>query len=75
MTEVKVAIKDNDKMVAAMVRALAFAIQGRDVVSGQSQGRLELLGFLTFPFRSDGHAQEFREAVSHYLGIYGAVAN
>jgi len=56
-----------------MARALADKVGGHQAVSGASDGRLEIFGFLTFHFQSEYSACEFRNAINKYLGIHGAV--
>jgi hypothetical protein len=75
MTEVKVRIDDKNTFVGAMARALADKIGGHQTVSGATDGRLEIYGFLTFHFQSEHKAQQFRKAISDYLGVHGAVAD
>ena len=72
MTEVKVKIADKNKLVGAMARGLAAEIGDFRSVSGATDGRLEIYGFLTFHFQSEDHAQQFRKAISDYLGMHGA---
>jgi len=74
MTDVKVKIASNDAFVGAMAKALAVKIGGYKAVSGTRDGKLEVYGSLTFHFKSDYTAIEFREAVEKFLGMHGAIA-
>jgi hypothetical protein len=74
MTDVKVVIHANDRNVGAMVKALAFEVDGPKSVEGASKDFLKMHGHLVFHFRSAEKAQEFRDAISLYLPGFLACA-
>jgi hypothetical protein len=65
--DLHVAIREKDRKVGAMVKALAFEISGPSSVVGASKQFLEDNGYYIFHFPSEKAATEFREAVAHYL--------
>jgi hypothetical protein len=67
MIDVKIVIHANDRKVSAMVKALAFEVDGPKSVGGATKEFLEQHGYLVFHFQSNAKAQEFREALSLYL--------
>lgn len=67
MVDVRVVFHANDRKVSAMVKALAFEVDGPKAVEGASKEFLKSHGYLTFHFQSDAKANEFREALSLYL--------
>lgn len=67
MTEVRVAFHANDRKISAMVKALAFEVDGPSTVAGASKDYLEAHGHLAFRFRTPEKAKEFQEALSLYL--------
>ena len=76
MTDVKIVFHANDRKISAMVKALAFEIDGPKSVEGVSKEYLEKNGHLVFHFRSEEKAKEFREAVALYLpGFLSRVAS
>ena len=76
MTNVKIVFHANDRKISAMVKALAFEIDGPKSVEGASKEFLEKNGHLVFYFRSDEKAREFRDAVALYLpGFLARVAS
>ena len=66
MVEVTVAIHAGNRMIGAMVKALAWEIDGPKAVTGAPRGFLNKNGFLVFHFSSSEKAQEFREATAFY---------
>ena len=64
---VSVVIKGKDRMVGAMVKALAVEVAGYRAVNGMKKEFLNLHGYYDFNFPSDTHASDFREAVKKYL--------
>ena len=67
MANVKIVIHANDRKVSAMVKALAFEVDGPKSVGGATKEFLEKHGYLVFHFHSNEKAQEFRDAVALYL--------
>lgn len=67
MVNVRVIFHANDQKVSAMVKALAFEVDGPKAVEGASKDFLRSQGYLIFHFRTDDKAREFREALSLYL--------
>ncbi len=65
--DLKVTIREKDRKVGAMVKALAFEISGPSSVVGTSKQFLEDNGYYIFHFPSEQSATEFREAVALYL--------
>lgn len=75
MVDVKIMIHANDRKVAAMVKALAFEVDGPKSVEGASKEFLAAHGHLVFHFRSLEKADEFRDALAMYLpGILGRIS-
>ncbi len=76
MIDVKITFYENDRKVSAMVKALAFEVDGPKSVEGASKEFLEKNGHLVFHFRSEEKAQEFRDTVALYLpGLLARVAS
>ncbi|MGH8589953.1 MAG: hypothetical protein ACREXX_11675 [Gammaproteobacteria bacterium] len=67
MPDLKVTIHGKDRKIGAMVKALAFEVDGPKSVTGASKEFLEKNGFYVFHFSSDSLAKEFSEAISRYL--------
>jgi hypothetical protein len=67
---VTVFIHEKERMLGAMVKALAFEAGGPSSVRGVSHYKLSATSHYTFTFTSDRKAQEFREAVSKYFPGY-----
>ena len=67
MIYVKDVIQGNDRMLGAMVKALAFEVENKGAVKGATQNQMLLDGHLKFNFTSDRKATEFREALTTYL--------
>lgn len=65
--DVTVFIRDKDRRVGAMAKALAFEVGGPTAVVGASKGFLEEHGCYRFHFKTEAAALEFREAVADYL--------
>lgn len=75
VVNVRVVFHANDRKVSAMVKALAFEVDGPKAVEGASKDFLKSNGYLTFHFQTDAKAKEFREALSLYLpGFLARVA-
>ena len=74
MTDVKVLIRDRDRKVGAMVKALAVEVAGYPAVKGAVMGFLQENGYYVFHFPSKRSADKFRDAVSTYLPEKFAVA-
>lgn len=73
--DIKVIIQGNDRKLAAMVKALAFEIDGPKSVEGASKEFLTANGHLVFHFRSREKADEFRNVLAMYVpGILGRVS-
>jgi hypothetical protein len=66
--KVSVSIKDKDRMVGAMVKALAVEVAGFQAVKGTTKDFLETNGFYEFTFPSLGSGNAFRSAVAKYIG-------
>ncbi len=64
---VSVEIKDRDRKIGAMVKALAVEVAGFAAVKGTKNEELDRLGAFDFDFPSEAKAIEFREAVARYL--------
>jgi hypothetical protein len=67
MPDCKVTIHGKDRKIGAMVKALAFEVDGPQSVIGASREFLEKNGFYVFHFSTDALAKEFSEAVTRYL--------
>lgn len=67
MTIVKVQIAKGDRKVGAMVKALAVEVSGFESVKGTTKEFLEKNGYYEFSFSNGTRADQFREAVGHYL--------
>ena len=67
MAKVKVAIQANDRMLGAMVRALAFEVGNTAAVKGSSWSQMLSRGHLEFNFASDQQAKQFSDALTTYL--------
>jgi len=65
--DVRVVFHANDQRISAMVKALAFEVDGPKAVEGASKEFLKRHGHLVFHFKTDAKAQEFREALALYL--------
>jgi hypothetical protein len=73
--DIKIVIYANDRKVAAMVKALAFEVDGTRSVKGASKEFLAAHGHLVFHFSSREKADEFRDALAMYLpGILGRIS-
>lgn len=69
--DIKITIHANDRKIAAMVKALAFEVDGPKSVEGTSKEFLDTHGYLVFHFKSHEKADMFREALIMYLpGIF-----
>jgi hypothetical protein len=76
MVDVRVVFHANDRKVSAMVKALAFEVDGPKAVEGASKDFLKSHGHLIFHFQTDAKANEFREALGLYLpGFLARVSN
>ena len=64
---VSVEIKGKDRMVGAMVKALAVEVAGFQAVKGTTKEFLSLRGYFDFEFPSDAHGTAFREAVKKFI--------
>lgn len=67
---IKVAIRDKDRNIGAMVKALAFEIDGPNSVKGTSKDHLQAEGSYIFHFSSEQKAKNFVEALGKYLPSY-----
>lgn len=67
MPDIKVTIHNRDRKIGAMVKALAFEVEGPKSVTGASKEFLEQNGFYVFHFSSQEYASEFTEALARYL--------
>ncbi len=67
MSTVTVTIKDKDRKVGAMVKALAVEVSGFESVRGTTKEFLEAHGYYEFHFPSEAKAEAFRAAVRQYL--------
>ena len=73
--EVKVIIYANDRNVAAMVKGLAWEVDGPKSVAGASKKFLAAHGHLVFHFGSREKADEFVDVLAMYLpGILGRIS-
>jgi hypothetical protein len=64
---VHVAIRDKDRKIGAMVKALAFEVAGPTAVAGATKEYLDANGYCTFRFPSIETAEVFKAALSTYL--------
>jgi hypothetical protein len=60
-------IENKDRMVGAMVKALAVEVAGFQAVKGTTKGFLATHGYYDFEFASEAAAAAFREAVGKYV--------
>ena len=67
MERVKISIRDKDRMVGAMVMALAVEVVGFQSVSGATKEFLEEQGYYVFAFPTDLYAFHFKKAVRKYF--------
>ena len=67
MTEIRVAFHANDPKLGAMVKALAFEVDGPSSVAGATRDYLASNSLLSFKFRTPEKAKEFADSVAHYL--------
>ncbi len=65
--DIKITIHANDRKIAAMVKALAFEVDGPKSVEGASKEFLETHGYLVFHFKSHEKADAFRDVLTMYL--------
>jgi hypothetical protein len=69
--DIKITIHANDRKIAAMVKALAFEVDGPKSVEGATKEFLETHRYLVFHFKSHEKADAFRDALIMYLpGIF-----
>ncbi len=71
---VKVSIRDKNRYIGAMVKALAFEIDGPKSVKGSSKDILEAEGCYIFHFSNNDKAQRFLKVLSQHLPGYLAEA-
>lgn len=67
MIDVKIVIKDKDRKVGAMIKALAVEVAGFQAVGGSTKTFLKKQGYYIFHFPHDYQAQEFRKSVKTYI--------
>lgn len=76
MINICIAIQAKDRKVGAMVKALAFDVNGPKAVVGASREFLDRNGYLVFHFRSEKQATEFIDSIAVYLpGDRATVSN
>ncbi len=68
--DVTVAIREKNRNIGAMVKALAFEIDGPKSVKGSTKEVLETQGNYTFHFASNDKAKEFIASLGRYLPSY-----
>ena len=67
MNELKVTIINKDKVLGAILRALAVETAGFQVVGGMNQKYLEEKGYYIFRFSSQSQVDSFRSIVHDYI--------
>ena len=65
--DIKVAIRDKDRNIGAMVKALAFEIDGSSSVKGSTKEVLETQDHYTFHLSNDEKANKFIVSLGSYL--------
>jgi hypothetical protein len=70
MPEVKMFIKGKERMIGAMVKAIAVEISGFQSVKGTTKEFLNQYGYYVFNFPSPEKAGEFKDAVRYYFSKY-----
>ncbi len=73
MNDVKVSVSENDKYIAAMARALAFAVAGQSSVAGATEQFLKNNGYIVMHFQSDLQVVEFRRVLSKHLATVARI--
>lgn len=69
MAIVRITIEGKDRMVGAMVKALAVEVSGFRSVTGATMKFLAANGFYEFRFPTESRADKFRDAVRRYLPV------
>jgi hypothetical protein len=67
MNIVRIYIKDSDRKVGAMLKALAVEVDGFTAVKGTTKKFLSSNGYYTFSFKTSQKARDFKETVMTYL--------
>ena len=67
MNELKVTIVNKDKVLGAILRAIAVETAGFPVVRGMNQKYLKEKGYYIFRFSSQSQVDSFRSIVDDYI--------
>jgi hypothetical protein len=67
--KVRVEIKDKERKIGAMVKALAVEVAGFQAIKGTTKEFLKSNGNYDFDFPSLSHAEDFKASVGKYLSI------
>lgn len=65
--DIKISIKENDKYIGAMIKALAFEVDGPSSVKGTKQVVLQVEGYYTFHFSTEKKVESFKELLQMYI--------